>query len=132
MNVTGGLTDSQVAAHVVTRGMSSAYPLCCVCMELSAQLEERNAILELDWIPRDQNPEADALADGRSEGFSPNLRVDARHALSHWLVLDKLLDEGATFYAENAPLKDALFKRASSPRVRQGGPAKKLRETEPW
>ena len=32
-----GLTDSQVSAAVVARGMSTTYPLCCVAMELAAQ-----------------------------------------------------------------------------------------------
>jgi hypothetical protein len=73
-----GLTDSQVSASVVARGMSTAYPLCCVAMELAAQLEQRGLDLTLEWAPRDRNVEADSLADGRFEGFSPGRRVGSR------------------------------------------------------
>ena len=40
-----GLMDSQVAAAVVTRGLTTSFPLCTVAMELSAQLEHRAAEL---------------------------------------------------------------------------------------
>ena len=40
-----GFTDSQVSAAVVSRGLTTAFPLCCVAMELSAQLEGRGAEL---------------------------------------------------------------------------------------
>ena len=40
-----GLTDSQVSSHVVTRGLTTTYPLCCIAMELAAQLERRGCEL---------------------------------------------------------------------------------------
>ena len=55
-------TDSQVAAYALTRLMSSSFPLCCVLMELAARLEESRTILELNWIPREENQEADDLS----------------------------------------------------------------------
>lgn len=70
--VVTGLTDSQVSANVLVRGMTTAFPLCCVAMELAARLEHRGVGFFLDWAPRDQNVEADALADGRLEGFNPD------------------------------------------------------------
>ena len=72
-----GLTDSQVSAAVVSRGLTTAFPLCAVAMELSAQLEARGAGLFFEWIPRDANREADGLADGRWSAFSESLRVHA-------------------------------------------------------
>ena len=38
-----GHTDSQVSSHVVTRGLTTTYPLCCVAMEMAAQLESLGA-----------------------------------------------------------------------------------------
>ena len=72
-----GLTDSLVSASVVTRGLTTTFPLCAVAMALAAQLESRKAELLLDWVPRDSNGEADRLADGDSRGFDPALRVEA-------------------------------------------------------
>ena len=43
------------------------------------------------------NKEADALADGRFEGFDPALRVPVDFARTKWLVLDRLLSAGAAF-----------------------------------
>ena len=126
-----GLTDSQVAAHVVARGMSTTYPLCCVVMELSAQLEKRGLDLELAWIPRDKNAEADALADGIVEGFSPCMRVGGDGIKSiPWLVLPELLAAGQGFHdarhkrVHPGPLPD----HAARPRLA----GDRLRDREPW
>ena len=40
-----GLTDSQVSAAMVTRGLTTSLPLCTVAMEQAAQLEARSAEL---------------------------------------------------------------------------------------
>ena len=130
VTVAGGLTDSQVAANVVGRGMSTAYPLCCVCMELAAQLEARDSVLELDWIPRDTNSEADALADGRTASFNPELRANVQEAFKGWIVRDKFLDEGGKFYQQ---AKSEKASNAWHPPKRLPVRAqKKLREREPW
>ena len=54
----------------------------------------------MEWMPRDSNPEADALADGRTEGFDPNLRVQAEMTTLPWLVLPKLFEQGCKFHEE--------------------------------
>ena len=104
MSVTG-LSDSQVSAAVVTRGLSTAFPLCAVAMEFSAQLEARGAELLLNWIPRELNKEADALADGRWVGFNQTLRVQADFRNVRWLVLDDLLAAGSQFFRDAAAAK---------------------------
>ena len=62
------------------------------------QLEARSAELLLDWIPCDSNLEADALADGRFEGFSAELRVVTDIKRVKRLVLNKLLSPGEAFH----------------------------------
>ena len=126
--VATGVTDSQVASSVVAKGMSTTYPLCCVAMELAAQQEARGLELGLQWAPREFNAEADALADGRVDGFDPRLRVGTDLASVKWMVLPALLEAGGAFYK-------SLGKR---PLVEPGGkPAKalagqRLRDREPW
>ena len=99
MVVVQGLTDSQVSSNVVARGLTTTYPLCCVAMELAAQLERRGAELSLEWVPRNMNAEADRLADGDATGFSPVNRVDLPMEKVPWLVLSSLLKAGAAFFA---------------------------------
>ena len=68
-------------------------------MELAAQLEARQADLELEWVPREANAEADRLADGVAHGFDEAHRVGCDLGSLPWLVLPDLLAAGAVFYA---------------------------------
>ena len=123
-----GLTDSQVSASVVARGMSTAYPLCCVAMEMAAQLEQRGLDLALEWAPRDHNAEADALADGRVEGFDSAYRVGGRASDIPWLVLPGLLRTGEAFYkaAGKRPRADDF------PKAGKKLAGQRLKDREPW
>ena len=121
-----GLTDSQVSSNVVARGQTTAFPLCCVAMELAAQLEARRLDLSLDWVPRDSNSEADALADGNTDGFNPELRVGFNLEELPWLVLPGLLDEGHRFYT------DGVGRQKPVPAEPRPAGRKRLRDREPW
>ena len=127
-----GLTDSQVSAAVVARGLTTAYPLCVVAMELAAQLEERKAELFLEWIPREVNQEADRLADGRFDGFTRELRVQATLGEIKWLVMDELLSAGAAFFrsARQHGVKRRLAGQGAV--LRPAGKRVPLRVREPW
>ena len=92
-----GDTDSQVSASVVARGASTSFPLCVVAMELAAQLEARASTLSLSWAPRYMNDEADALTNGRFEGFCPGKRISVTMESLPWLRLPELLREGQEF-----------------------------------
>ena len=100
MRVTG-FTDSLVSPHVVSRGITTAFSLCLVAMELSAQLEARSAESRLEWVPRDANKEKDAVADGRTEGFKQENRVHANVRGIQRLVLGKLIKAGEALLQGN-------------------------------
>ena len=72
--------------------------MCCVVMELAAQLVLRDAELCLEWALREENREADALVDGRSEGFAPELRAGQSFGEVGWLVLPRLMAAGVQFH----------------------------------
>ena len=127
-----GLTDSQVSSAVVRRGLTTAFPLCAVAMELSAQLEARGAELFLEWIPRDQNQEADRLADGQFDGFSEHHRVQADLGGVRWLVLNELLKAGTAFYREAQKEKGPRVRGSRGAVAGAGKRRKTLREREPW
>ena len=117
-----GFTDSQVAAKVLARGMSTSYPLCLVTMELAAQLERRGLDLELEWLPRDANKEADALSNLLFDEFDAGHRISVSLADLPWLVLPDLLKQGEEIFAarsqrpspEAAPICAATRKRSVS------------------
>ena len=44
--------------------------------DLSEQLRRRRAILDLQWLPREANTEADALTNLNFEGFTPGKRIE--------------------------------------------------------
>ena len=131
-----GLTDSQVAMKAVDRNLSTAFPLCCVQMELAAQCEQRGISLDLDWVPRGMNKEADRLADGDSTGFTPELRVGATLSEVPFLVLQDLLRTGLECFSRGS--EDALTPAGSgeapraAPGVAKRGRRRPLREREPW
>ena len=64
--------------HLVTRFLTTKFPLCIVLMQLAWTLHCKDLELRLDWLPRLQNREADALTNGDFAGFDPDLRVEVK------------------------------------------------------
>ena len=67
-------TDNLGNSHVVTRCMTTKFPLCAFNMELAAQLQSRGSELHLHWLPRLQNEQADQLTNGDFTGFAMERR----------------------------------------------------------
>ena len=88
----------------------------------------------MEWIPRQQNLEADAITNEETHQFDANLRVACDLEALEFIVLRQLLDEGVKLFdlvAEEKTLKRT--RAAASPMV----PEKKrleerLKATEPW
>ena len=57
-------TDNKGNSHVVARLLTTKFPLAAFLSELAMQLQCVGADLELYWLPRLQNQEADALMNG--------------------------------------------------------------------
>ena len=92
--------------------MSTSSPLCCVAMELATCLEASRLQLDLDWVPRELNQEADDLPNGIFDKFDPELRVPVDLDMVQWQMLDRLMKEGAEYYDATTRAK----------RARQGDP----------
>ena len=84
-----GATDNKGNSHVVSKSLTTKFPLCVVLMQLTADLGERGFELDLRWTPREENVLADALSNGDTTGMDPALRK--RFELSDLRTLAKLL-----------------------------------------
>ena len=114
-------TDNLGNACVLRRWLTARFPLSCVVMEIAAILQQRNLDLSLEWVPRLQNTEADALTNADYRGFNPALRLDEYEGI----VLQGMLENGAEI--------DDDIKAAWKGKVAKVQKAKSsLRVTDPW
>ena len=67
-------TDNKGNSHVVARLLTTRFPLAAFLMELAMHLQMVGANLELYWLPRLQNQEADALTNNDLTRFDEQLR----------------------------------------------------------
>ena len=93
-----GTTDNLGNKAVVARLMTTKFPLVAVLMELTAQLMQRGLELDLNWTPRLQNLQADALTNADFRGFDEALRVHVDVGSHPWLVLPEMLASGRSLF----------------------------------
>ena len=113
---------------MLSRLMTSKFPLLVVLGELAVQLRERDLHLDLEWVPRLQNEEADALTNGDFGGFDPRRRVEVDPTTLDFRVLPGLLRAAENLYKDISERRQ----RGSGQQTagRQG--KRKLRERDPW
>ena len=123
-----GSTDNQGNSWVLSRLMSSKFPMLVVLGELAVQLRAKNLHLELDWVPRTQNEEADALTNHDFSAFSPDKRLNIDPENLGLIIMPELLGVAENLY------KDIVARRSRKAAGPAGGTRKKakLRETDPW
>ena len=66
-------------------------------LELAAQLEVRQSWSKLEWAPRQQDEEADALTNGNFDQFNPALRITMDPAAMNRKVLGSTLERVAAW-----------------------------------
>jgi hypothetical protein len=126
-----GITDNLGNTFVLTKLMSSKFPLVVVLSELSAQLRSRGMALDLEWAPRDQNEEADALTNGDYNAFDPERRIAVDVEKIDWLVLPKMLGVAGDIY-ESVQKAKASKAKGPVPVASTAGKGLKLRTRDPW
>ena len=128
-NLSAG-TDNVGNRHVMSRLLTTKFPLCVVLMRLAWELHGRNIDLRLDWLPRLQNREADALTNSEFEGFDPKLRIHVGPGELVTGVFKELMDKGATLYKE---VKELREKRKGRPKEGLTRAKKtKVSTLDPW
>jgi hypothetical protein len=91
--------------HLVTRLLTTKFPLCVVLMQLAWTLHCRDLELRLDWLPRLQNREADALTNGDFSGFSAELRIEIEPEELLEDQFKDLMEKGAELFDEVKELR---------------------------
>ena len=126
-----GTTDNLGNKAVVARLMTTKYPLVAVLMELAAQLLQRGLALDLNWTPRLQNLEADALTNADYRGFNPARRVRVDVGGREWLVLTDMLASGRALYDV---IREGKLERSAGDLSRLVAKRAKVsfKEREPW
>ncbi len=126
-----GLTDNAANTFSIAKLMTTKFPLLVVIMEIAIQSEARNIILDMEWVPRESNEEADALSRGVTTGFSPEHRVhlDVGNLPLH--VMGTMMRQGLEFQAMKQQRRAAEHRPlTSAPGAAKAG--KRLRDRDPW
>ena len=96
----------------------------------------RQAELELVWVPRDQNEEADDLTNGEFGRFSMENRILIDLGQVKWLVMEELMVSAEALYKEVKGARELRGATASGlvEKVRRGRrrPDERLRARDPW
>ena len=125
-----GTTDNGGNPHVLTRLMSSKFPLVVVLAELAEQLRSRGLSLDLRWAPRDQNEEADDLTNMEFGRFKASQRIVVDIKEMRWIVLGDLMEKAKDLYQEVLAIKSSRHEEGGFPRREK--PGQRLRERDPW
>ncbi|CAE8650998.1 unnamed protein product [Polarella glacialis] len=130
----GGSTDNLGNKFVVAKLQTTKYPLVCVLMEIAAMLHQAGEGLDLQWVPRLQNIEADQLTNGDFRGFDPAVRVRVNIATQPWVVLNSMLKQGRALYSV---IREGRIESSKRKLEKFAGPfvrsqKKSFRERDPW
>ena len=87
---------------MISKLLTTKWPLGAVLMQLSSLLSAQEAWLSLTWVPRESNCEADALTNDVFAGFSEARRIHCSWPLllASFPVLAASLTAGQALYDE--------------------------------
>ena len=125
-------TDNRGNGAALNKLMTTRYPASALIMEMSAYFTRMHIKALVNWTPRTANREADALANGNTSGFDPELEVKIDDEVLDWILLPQVLAMGKeaedTFRA--AKSKGELPDKSGKQRRRK--PEERLRIADPW
>ena len=126
-----GQTDNSGNTSALSRMMSSKFPLVLILTELSAQMRAKNLEVDLEWVPRNQNEEADALTNGRFGTFDLARRIKVEVEDLRFLVLDRMSAVADHLYAQ---VKEKRAEKKEMPKevAADRGRKRPLKERDPW
>ena len=120
-------TDNQGNAFALKKGMSTRYPITLLLMELAEEMRAIDLRLDLIWVKREENEDADSLTNEDFEKFEEEMRVKIDEKQVQWRILDRLYERSSQLFEEVKSLKEK--KRAEKP---TGGVSKRRKILERW
>ena len=99
-------TDNRGNSFALKKGMSTRFPLTLLLMELAEEMREKDLRVDLEWISRDRNTEADDLSNGNWAAFDEKMRVEVEAEKVEWKVLGDLMKRSEDLYCEITKLKE--------------------------
>ena len=127
-----GITDNLGNTFALTKLMSSKFPLVVILAELAAQLKARGMALNLEWAPRDQNEEADALTNADYSSFDPARRIQVDVESVSWIVLPRMLSVASSIYERVQALKAERPRLGTVAKASAAVGGGSLRQRDPW
>ena len=112
--------------------MSTQYPINAVFMELAFHCKYAGVVPLVSWAPRLCNRDADDLANGRTEVFSPALEVKLEPDELHWHVLPQVLAMGQEADDSYRASKEMGTLPSRGIKMRKRKPEERLKLTDPW
>jgi hypothetical protein len=131
----GGTTDNKGNTFVVSKLMTTKFPLLAMVAELATIMEDRCLVMDLNWAPRDQNEEADALSNFDFGRFDVSRRIPVVLEELKFNVLHVLLRDGEAFYRDLQKEKELEAERkivAVETIAPRRGKKVTLKARDPW
>ena len=127
-----GLTDNSGNEAVLTRLMTSKFPLVIILTELAEQLKAKGWDLSLKWIPRGQNEPADALTNEDFSLFDPEKRVHLEIAKLKFLVMPEMAAVADQLYQEVKERREKTKPQTLVQKLVKKKPGDSLKVRDPW
>ena len=128
-----GLTDNAGNEAVLSRLMTSKFPLVIILTEAVKQLQDRRLEMALQWIPRAQNKEADALSNGKFCQGSKDLRICVEVKDLRFKILPRMLAVADDLYRTVKEKREAKKKAPQFNKFyRKAAPKDKLKNKDSW
>ena len=124
-----GFTDNQGNQHVINKNLCTKMPIAAILMELNLVAESRGVVVSLEWVPRLQNEEADALTNGDYSLFDADKRVNVDIENTEFIAMRELLTAAEEYEKALQAQKEAKAKEKSPPRADTPGKGKRRRSS---
>ena len=105
-------TDNMGNSDIARKNLTTKMPVAAILMELNLIAEVRGLVIDVSWVPRLQNEEADALTNADFRLFTPSNRVHIDLEKIEFIALQKLLQ---VYEDYEEKLKEQKQKRKEQP-----------------
>ena len=88
-------TDNRCFGSFLYKFMTTRYPSSALVMGLAAETKKNRVKAQVEWTPSEFSREADALTNGNSSLFSPELQLRVEPRDLKWHVVDRAIEMGS-------------------------------------